>query len=82
MDYPVPSYGEDPDIAMTLSNEALASKMINHKWGMGTHKHFEEYRNKALDTNYNFAPVLDSDVQHTLKHAGDAEVSTGNTWGA
>jgi len=51
--------------------------MVGHKWGMGTHKHFEEYRNKALDTNYNFAPELDSDIIHTLKHSADVEDRLG-----
>ena len=82
MNYPVPDFGADPDIQNTLANEKLASGMINHKWNMGSVKHFEEYRNKALDTNYNFAPNLDSDVVHTLKHADDAEDSTGKKWGA
>lgn len=80
IDYKVPDFGQDADIATSLANEALASKMINHKWGMGTKKHFEEYRNKAKDTNYNFEPKLDRDVVNTLKHASDAEDTTGQTW--
>lgn len=82
MNYPVPDFGADPDIQNTLANEKLASGMINHKWNMGSVKHFEEYRNKALDTNYNFAPDLDHDVKTTLKHADDAEDTTGKKWGA
>ena len=81
-DYFVPHFGEDPDMVATRENEALASKMIAHKWGMGTERHFEEYRNKALDTKYNYNPSLDSDVVNTLSHAASAETSTGNTWGA
>lgn len=80
VDYKVPDFGQDADIATSLANEQLASKMINHKWGMGTKKHFEEYRNKAKDTNYNFEPKLDRDIVNTLRHASDAENTTGQTW--
>ena len=45
---------------------------------MGTKKHFEEYRNHALDTEYNFAPELDSDVKHTIAHTKEAENNIGS----
>ena len=56
--------------------------MVGAKWDMGSVRHFEEYRNKALDTLYNFEPELDSDVKNTLKHADKAEANLELAWGA
>ena len=78
MDYFVPHFGADPEIEASLANEELASKMVKHVWGMGTKRHFEEYRNHALDTEYNFAPELDSDVKHTIAHTQEAENNIGS----
>ena len=81
-DYKVEDYGEDPEIRATLDHEKLASQMVKHNWDMGSHKHFEEYRNKALDTLYDYEPELDSDIKNTLKHADKAEANLELAWGA
>jgi len=36
MDYPVPSYGKDPDMVGTLNSLSISEKMNNHKLIMGT----------------------------------------------
>jgi hypothetical protein len=36
MDYPVPSYGKDPDMVGTLNYFYIFEKMNNHKLIMGT----------------------------------------------
>ena len=76
-DYPVPDFGEDPDIAGTISNEAVSSKIVGHTWKFKTPESWEKYRNKAKDTDYNFAPELDDDIKTTVKNAGDAEKNLG-----
>jgi hypothetical protein len=32
INYPVPSFGADPDITGTADNIDIAEKMFNHKW--------------------------------------------------
>ena len=32
INYPVPSFGADPDITETADNIDIAEKMFNHKW--------------------------------------------------
>ena len=77
MDYPVPSFGADPDIAGTQSNLNWAESSTGHNW----HFTFEKPPvNPAAKTMYNFAPELDSDVKHTIKHTSDAEDSLNHNW--
>lgn len=78
MDYPVPDFGQDHDIKASLSNERLASKMVGKEWRFKTPGSWEEYRNKAKDTNYNFKPALDHDVVSTQKNIANAEGEYGN----
>jgi len=77
MDYPVPSFGADPDIAGTQSNLGWAEKSTGHNWKFTFAK---PPVNEAAKTMYNFAPELDSDVRHTIKHTSDAEDSLNHNW--
>ena len=63
----------DADVKITLENEALATKMIGKRWMMGTEKHAEEYKNKALDTLYNFEPELEDEIKSSMRHQAKAE---------
>ena len=38
MDYPVPSFGADPDMEGTMKSLASAEELSNHKLEMGTEK--------------------------------------------
>lgn len=80
IDYPVPDFGADPDMEGTLTNEALASKMVNHNWEFGTEESKAKWHNVAKDTLYDFAPHLDGDMQATEKHLGDAEDRLNHKW--
>lgn len=42
--------------------------MTGHDWKFKTPGSWEEYRNKAKDTMYNFKPHLDGDVVTTQKN--------------
>ena len=72
-DYHVNDWGMDADVKITLENEALATKMIGKRWMMGTEKHAEEYKNKALDTLYNFEPELEDEIKSSMRHQAKAE---------
>ena len=59
INYPVPSYGADPDITGTADNIDIAERMYNHKWQFGTPYSKAQWHNPAKDTMYNFKPELD-----------------------
>jgi len=66
MNYPVPNLGQDKDVESSILNERIASKLVGHKWNFKTDETWEKYRNKAKDTDYNFAPELDGDVKASI----------------
>jgi hypothetical protein len=72
MNYPVPSFGADPDIAGTQSNLAWAETSRGHNWDFTFAK---PPVNAAAKTMYNFAPELDHNVKASIKNMGDAEDS-------
>ena len=72
VDYFVPSFGADPDIAGTLSSVADAEKRFDYKLKLGTEESKEYWHNVAKDTLYNFHPELDSDIKTTHKNIDDA----------
>ena len=76
-DYPVPDFGADPDIAGTIENERVSSKIVGHQWKFKTPESWEKYRNKAKDTDYNFAPELDEDTRTTIANAANAATRLG-----
>jgi len=79
IDYKVPSYGPDPDMAATMEDEKIASAMIGHAWEFNTKKSFEKWRNRALDVqDYDFNPELSHDVRETEKHYKTAEDKLGS----
>ena len=57
----------------TMENERISSKIVGHNWAFKTPESYEKYRNKAKDTDYNFAPDLDEDVVSTITHQKAAE---------
>ena len=79
-DYPVPDFGPDRDIVDTIQHERNASAKLQHTWVMGTEESKKQWRNRATDVDYNFAPKLDGDMVDTQSHLAGAEASTGQTW--
>lgn len=79
MDYPVPSFGKDPDMVGTLNSLSISEKMNNHKLAMGTPESKAKWHNVAKDTLYNYHPALDKDVISTNKHISEAEDRLGMT---
>ena len=61
----------------TMQHEAIASKIVNHQWKFKTAESWEKYRNKAKDTDYNFAPELDGDMKTSINNANEAEKLLG-----
>ena len=72
VDYFVPNFGSDPDIAGTLSSVADAEKRLDYKLNLGTEESKKYWHNVAKDTLYNFAPELDADVKTTQYNIGAA----------
>jgi len=77
MDYPVPSYGADPDMVGTLNSLKISEKMNNHTLIMGTPESKAKYHVVSKDTLYNYSPALDKDVITTNKNIADAEDTLG-----
>ena len=73
MNYPVPHFGVDVDVAGLLENVGVAEQIVGHKWtSMGTEFNKFKFHNKAKDVDYNFAPKLEDDMidsQNSLKIA-------------
>ena len=72
MDYPVPSFGPDPDMVGTARAIEIGEAAHSHKLIMGTAESQAKWHNVAKDTQYNFAPDLDEDsvVLHIIIHHG------------
>jgi hypothetical protein len=79
VDYPVPSFGADPDIAATANSISIGEAQYNHKIIMGTEESKAQWHNKAEDTDYNFKPELDHDMKVTAKNLENAEQTLGTT---
>jgi len=84
MDYLVPNFGMDHDILATKKDEEVASALVGHGWAFKTPESWAKYRNRAIDTNYNFAPKLDADMVTSANSQKIAEDQYGNPkykWG-
>ena len=81
MDYPVPSFGPDPDIEATASNIDMAEKMYKHKIIMGTDASKAQWHNVAKDVDYNFDPELDQDIVASQRNLAKVETDMGIPFG-
>jgi hypothetical protein len=79
VDYPVPSFGADPDMEATANSIAIGEKQYNHKIIMGTEESKAQWHNPAKDVDYNFAPELDHDIKVTHTNLANAEATLGTT---
>ena len=80
IDYPVPSFGSDPEIDATATSVSIAEAMHNHKLIMGTPESKAKWHNVAKDTLYDYAPELDEDMKATASHLDISEKITGKTF--
>lgn len=80
INYPVPNLGTDKDILDSHSNLKNAEDTLSHKLEMGTKESKARRHNVAKDTNYDFAPKLDSDIRATQKHLSDTQTKLGHHW--
>jgi len=62
MDYPVPSFGADPDMAATANSLSIGEAMYKHKLVMGTPESAAKWHNVAKDALYDKNPKLDHDM--------------------
>ena len=81
MDYFVPNFGMDRDIKNTLEDERIATALTGHAWPIKTPESWEKWRNRAMDTNYNYAPELDEDMIDSFKSSAIAENQYNNDSG-
>jgi hypothetical protein len=79
MDYPVPSFGADPDVETTANSISIGEAMFNHKIIMATDESKAQWHNVAKDTEYNFAPELDHDISVTHSNLANAQEALGTT---
>ena len=61
----------DHDVKESIKSEALASNMYHHQWIL------EGYKNKALDTLYDFEPELEDDIKISMNHQKTVEDNLG-----
>ena len=80
IDYPVPSFGKDPEIEANANSLSIAEAMHRHNLIMGTPESRAKWHNVAKDTEYNFAPELDEDMKNTASHLGVAEGIRNHKW--
>lgn len=82
INYPVPSFGADPDMEGTMASLASAEGQINHHLEMGTEKSRQKWIPVAKDKDkrYDYYPKLDNDVITTQKNLGKAEEQAGVTF--
>jgi hypothetical protein len=79
VDYPVPSFGADPDIETTANSISIGEAQYNHKIIMGTEESKAQWHNPAKDVDYNFAPALDHDIVTSQKNLANTEQILGST---
>jgi len=81
MDYPVPSFGADPDMEATANSISIGEAMYNHKIVMGTEESKAQWANPAKEagSQYNFDPELDHDIQVSHTNLANAEAALGTT---
>ena len=80
IDYPVPSFGSDPEIDANAKSVSIAEAMHNHKLIMGTPESKAKWHNVAKDTLYDYAPELDEDMKNTAGHLGLSEGMNKHKW--
>lgn len=80
IDYPVPSFGKDPEIEANANSLSIAEAMHSHKLIMGTPESKAKWHNVAKDTLYDYAPELDDDMKSTASHLGLAEGIRKHKW--
>jgi len=80
IDYFVPNFGADPEVATVMDSIALGEKAHAHKLVMGTPESRAKWHNVAKDTLYDYDPELDEDMKYTATHLGDTEDRLGHKW--
>jgi len=80
MDYFVPHFGMDKDIIASEADEKVASALVGHAWAFKTPESWEKWRNRAKDTDYNFAPALSDDMVISANSQKIAEEQKGNPY--
>jgi len=77
IDYPVPSFGADPEMETTHNSIANAEEALGHKIVMGTEESKAQWANPAAAVDYNFNPHLDHDIVVTHTNLDNAEAALG-----
>ena len=64
MNYPVPNFGQDQDIAASMNSLKIAQNVTGHDLVMGTEESKAKWHVIAKDpqASYNLNPTLDGDV--------------------
>ena len=80
VNYFVPHFGTDPDMTETTKSISTAEKQEEHEWVWKKQHLLDHLSNPVPPGSLPEVQRLDDDMMGTLKHADDAEVSTGQHW--
>jgi len=72
-DYPVPNFGQDHDIAASLNNEQIASKIVGHKWEW---KKIEDPKDQYTVPSFG----VDEDIKNVQAAIASEENLQGHVW--
>ena len=80
--YKIAPDGADPEMEATQKSIAIAESLYRHKWDFGTARSraLKKYHNVAKDTNYNFAPKLDSEIVDAQTNLRVTEKRLNHHW--
>ena len=81
MNYFVPNFGIDRDIAGALANIPVAEGLVGQKWtSMGTDFNKAKFRNRAKDADYDFQPKLEPDMTDSINNLKNAETALNHKY--
>lgn len=72
LDYFVPNFGPDKEVAATMDSIKIAEDQLEHKLVMGTKESKAKWHLVAKDTLYDYHPALEDDIKTTWKNLGKA----------
>lgn len=81
IDYKVPNFGMDKDIAGGLANIPVAEKIVGQQWNnFGTEESAKKWSNPAKKVLYDMSPALDGNIRDSLKNLSDTETNLNHKY--
>jgi hypothetical protein len=80
INYYVPNFGPDPEVAGTMESIATAEKQVGETLIMGTDDSKAKWHKVAKDTLYDYHPALEDNIKTTWRNLEAAEDKLGITF--